>query len=144
MRLNLALSIVMNHGDKLDRRTRAIPRGAFYLASARKMLERYVEECYRTIPAEQLMILQRSIREMTCYVGVRCVATVNANIGKDWGVVVPLNVINTLFAACTDHCVTCMKTGEDQRRCELKKALDLVPNDAEDRKDGSCPYGSIL
>lgn len=144
MRINLALSICMNHRNELARRTGLIPRGAFYLASAQKMLERYVEECYRTIPAEQLMILQRSIREMTCYVGVRCPATMNANTGRDWGVIVPLNVINTLFAACTDHCLTCVRTGEDQRRCELKKALDLVPNDAKDRKDGSCPYGSIL
>ena len=144
MRINLALSIVMNHRDKLARRTALVSRGSWYLGVARAMLEKYLDGCYRTIPAEQERILKRGMLEMTCHVGIRCSATMNAHIGRDYGVIVPMDVINTLFAACTDHCVTCMKTGEDQRRCELKKALDIVPNDAEDRPDGSCPYGSIL
>ena len=144
MRINLALSILMNHRDEMAKRTAMIPRGAFYWASAQKMLEKYTEGCYRTIPAEQLMVLRRSIQEMTCHVGVRCPATMRVAKDTDWGVIVPLRVINTLFSACTDHCVTCLKTGEDQRRCELKKALDAVPNDAEDRKDGLCPYGAML
>ena len=57
---------------------------------------------------------------------------------------VPLDVINTLFSACKDHCLTCMAYGEDQARCELKKALDTVPNDSMDQTDGSCPYKAIF
>ena len=144
MKINLALSIVCNREDDLQKRTAMIKRGGFYLASARTMLEKYIENIYCTIPTEQLIILQRSIQEMTCTIGVRCAATKNAHIERDFGVIVPLGVINTLFSACTDHCVTCLKTSEDQRRCELKKALDTVPNDAKDRDDGQCPYGSML
>ena len=144
LRINLALSITEGHRENLRRRTALIPRGSWYLGVAKGMLAKYLEGCYRTIPPEQLLILKRSMREMTCHVGIRCPATMNANIEKDYGVIVPLGVINTLFSACQDHCLTCMKTGEEQARCELKKALDVVPNDAKDRDDGKCPYGALL
>ena len=64
LRLNMALSILIDYTKDLERRTKDVKRGAFYLASAQKMLEMYLEACYKTIPTEQLKILQRSIREM--------------------------------------------------------------------------------
>lgn len=144
MRINLAMSLVEHHREELKRRTALIPRGSWYLGVARAMLQKYLDGCYQTIPPEQERILKRGMREMTCHVGIRCPATMSAHIERDYGVIVPIEVINTLFSACQDHCITCMKTGEEQKRCELKKALDVVPNDADDRDDGGCPYGTLL
>lgn len=144
MRLNLAYNFLLESPENLTRRTKMIDRGAFYLASARKMMEQYIKSAYRTIPTEQLKIIQRSIKETSYTVGVKCPATANARRFEEWGVIVPIAAINELFTACGDHCITCMGDTEAQAKCELRKALDMIPNDTEERSDGGCPYRALM
>lgn len=143
MRINLAYNFLLKEPEHLTRRAKRIRRGAFWLGAARAALERFMEGAYRTIPAEQLMIIRRSILETSYTVGIKCSATANANRDKEYGVIVPIETINTIFAACKDHCLTCMSGTEEQRRCGLRKALDTIPNDRDDRDDG-CPYRALM
>ena len=144
MRVNLALNFMLREPERLTRRTKMIKRGAFWLGAARAALTRYMEAAYRTIPPEQLRIIQRSINETTYTVGIRCPATAEARRFSEWDVIVPIDVIGVIFSACKDHCLTCLGETEDQKRCALRKALDTIPNDTEEREDGLCPYRAIL
>lgn len=144
MRVNLALRFLQTEPADLTRRTAMVRRGSWYLGVGRGMLERYLQAVYRTIPPEQLRILERSIMETTITVGVRCQATRDRNRGTEYGVIVPIDTLNLLFTACMDHCLTCTGSPEEQRRCQLRKALDAIPNDVKDREDGGCPYRGLL
>lgn len=144
MRTNLALNFLLQEPSNLERRTAMIEHGADWLDAARDALERYMEAVYRTIPAEQLMTIHRSLLETSYTVGIKCSATANVNRDKEYGVIVPLETLNALFAACEDHCLTCMNGTEEQRRCDLRKALDMMPNDSEDRQDDGCPYRALM
>lgn len=144
MRINLALRFLQGEPADLTRRTAMVKRGKWYLGVARGMLEKYLRGAYLTIPHEQLRILERSIQETSITVGVRCQATRDRNRGTEYGVIVPIDTLNLLFAACADHCLTCTGDRESQARCELRKALDVIPNDAEERTDGGCQYRGLL
>ena len=144
MRINLGLNFLLEEPERLKRRTKLVRRGAFWLGAARSALERYMHGVYRTIPTEQLQIIRRSIMETGYTVGIKCRATADANRFSEWGVIVPIEVINTMFNACTDHCLTCMGDTEAQKKCKLRKALDILPNDTEERNDGTCPYRELM
>lgn len=144
MRVNLALNFLLREPESLTRRTKMIKRGAFWLGAARAALARYMEAAYRTIPPEQLRIIQRSINETSYTVGIRCPATAEARRFSEWGVIVPIEVIGVIFSACQDHCAICLGTAAEEKGCALRKALDTIPNDTEERPDGGCPYRAIL
>lgn len=143
-RINLGLSFLLTEPQNLERRTRMIKKGKFWLGAARKALEKYTESAYLTVPPEQLLTIRRSIMETGYYVGVKCGATVNVNRTKEMGLVLPFDVITTLVNGCNDHCLTCALDTEGQRRCKLRKALDAIPNDNPDRDDGGCPYRNMI
>lgn len=144
MRINLAMSFLMDEPVHLKNRSKMVKNGAFLLGSARSALERYMDGAYRTIPAEQLMTIRRSIMETAYRVGIKCSATANANRDKEWGVVVPNETINLLFDACSDHCLMCGLDTEGQKKCKLRKALDAIPNDSVDEPDGACQYRKMI
>ena len=143
-RINIAKRFLQKEPADLTRRTAMVRRGKWYLAVARGMLERYMKEVNQTIPPEQVKIFERTIEETTVTVGVRCQATRDRNRGTEYGVIVPIDTLNLLFAACADHCLTCTGDRESQARCELRRALDVIPNDAEERTDGGCQYRGLL
>ena len=143
-RINIAKRFLQEEPRDLVRRTAMIRRGGWYLGVARGMLERYMREVNQTIPPEQVKAFERSIAESTITVGVRCQATRDRNRGTEYGVIVPIDTLNLLFAACLDHCLTCTGDRESQARCDLRKALDVIPNDAEERTDGGCQYRGLL
>ena len=144
MRVNLAMSLLLSEADSLKRRNKLIRYGNQMLAAARGLVSRYVSDCYRTIPLEQLKTIQRSIADTTYTVGVRCQATRDRNRDREYGVVVPIGALNAIFAACGEHCLMCMGSTDEQNRCPLRKALDAIPNDVQDRADGRCPYQGVL
>ena len=144
MQINLGLSFILEEQERLKRRTRMTKRGAFWLGAARSALERYMNEVYPTIPQEQLKIIRRSIMETSYTVGIKCRATADANRLDDYGMIVPFDVIGTILDACKDHCLTCMGDTEMSKRCKLRKALDILPNDIVDRDDGTCPYRELM
>lgn len=144
MRVNLALNFLITEAENLKGRNKLIRRGNWFLAAARGLVKKYMTECYRTIPKEQLAVIRRSVQDTTYTVGVRCPATRDRKRDEEYGVIVPIGVLNVIFSACGDHCLTCMGNGDEQRKCRLRKALDVIPNDVEDRDDGQCPYQGIL
>lgn len=144
MRINLGLSFLLEEPEQLKRRTKLTRRGAFWLGAARSALERYMNEVYMTIPPEQLQMIRRSVMETSYTVGIRCRATADANRFENYGMIVPFDVIGTLLDACKDHCLTCMGDTEAQKKCKLRKALDILPNDTEDKDDGTCPYRALM
>ena len=144
MRINLGLNFLLEEPERLKRRTKMVRRGAFWLGAARSALERYMTSVYKTIPAEQLQTIRRSIMETGYTIGIKCKATADANRFAEWGVIVPIEVVNVMFDACKDHCLTCMGDTEAQKRCKLRKALDILPNDTEERSDGTCPYRALM
>ena len=49
-----------------------------------------------------------------------------------------------LLAGCHDHCLMCHEDKAQRRACQLRRALDMIPNDTTDREDGDCPYYILL
>lgn len=143
-RINLGLSFLLVETAALEKRTAMIPNGKFWLGAARSALTKYTQAVYDTIPNEQLLTIRRSIMETGYTVGVLCGARANVNRTKEMGLVVPFDVITTLVNGCNDHCLTCALDTEGQKRCQLRKALDAIPNDTVDRDDGGCQYRNMI
>ena len=58
----------------------------------------------------------------------------------NYGLWLPNATINALLDGCRDHCLMCSGDTDARRRCALRKALDMVPNDVPHTDDESCPY----
>lgn len=144
MRYNIALCILRDQ-EGFDKRLAMLKNGKKFLRSAAGMLDAMIDSVYRTVPKEQLMTIKRQIMDTTYTIGVKCKATQSDDkYLENYGAVVPYAVLDEIFAACKDHCITCIATPAEAKGCALRKALDVVPNDAEDKDDGSCPYRDVL
>lgn len=144
-RLYLALEFLTVDAKQIEPRAKMIPHGKAMLGGARGMIDKFIRGVMRTMPTEQLKALQRSLRETSYQVGVKCPATkINKRREDEYGVVVSISAINELFAACADHCALCIATPAEAKACRLKKALDTIPNDSEDLPDGGCQYRDVL
>lgn len=139
-RISLAVEFLKVESKFLERRSKMIRRGAWYLAVAKGLMDRYLKDVYRTVPREQLVVIQRSFKETTVEVGIKCNATRKVNLDKEFGLVIPMYAANKLMEAARDRCLMCGLNTEEQRKCELRKAIDMIPNNIEDREDGGCPY----
>lgn len=145
MRLNLALQFLTVDVPLFEPRVSMIEHGSSMLNGARGMIDKFLRECYKTIPTDQLKTLARSLRDASYTVGIRCPATKNnAKREDEYGVVVPISAINEVFAALQDHCAICMAGQAEAKSCKLRKALDAIPNDSVDRTDGGCQYRTLL
>ena len=138
-RISLAIEFLNVEAKFLERRSKAV-HGAGYLAAAKGLMERYLKDVYRTVPREQLVVIQRSFKETTVEVGIKCSATRKVSLDKEFGLVIPMYAANKLMEASRDRCLMCGLNTEEQRKCELRKAIDMIPNNIEDREDGGCPY----
>lgn len=145
MRLSLALEFLTVDVDFLKRRAEMVPNGKALLAGARGMVRKFIDLSCDTMPEDQLKSMIRTMKMTTFEVGVKCPATAkNSRRLDDYGVIVSLNAINEIFAACEDHCALCIGGPAEVKGCALRKALDTIPNDAAERPDGGCPYRVIL
>ena len=145
MRLSLALEFLTVDVEHMKRRAEMVPNGKALLAGARGMIRKSIDGACDTMPQEQLKAMIRTMKMTTYEVGVKCPATMkNSRKLDEFGVIVSLNAINEIFAACQDHCALCIAGPAEAKGCALRKALDTIPNDSEDRSDGGCPYRAIL
>ena len=146
IRVNLGLTFLLDDVKPLENRTRMIKRGGWLLATARGCLQKYIHEALKTVSLDQLKTLNRTIRETTYSVGVRCPATQNRDIEKirDFGIVVSYESMHVLLDACKEKCHLCGYDTEGQRRCPLRKALDSIPNDQIREGQDECPYYQII
>ena len=143
-RIGLAEMLIRTEGENLKTRTKMIPRGAWRIASVISQLTRYINDVCDTIPEEQRKPLWRALQETSYTVGIRCPATRDRERDKQYGIFVPIWALDAIFAACGDHCITCMGGYDEQRKCPLRKALDAIPNDVKEREDGRCHYQGDL
>lgn len=145
MRLNLALQFLTVDAPLADKRVGMVPNGRAMLRGAKGMIDKFLRDVYETMPTDQLKTLRRSLQETSYTVGIKCRATRdNPKREDEYGVIVPISAVNALFDGCRDHCITCIAGPAEAKGCALRKALDAIPNDSEDRADGGCQYREIL
>ena len=145
MRLSLALEFLTVDAEHIKKRAEMVPNGKAMLEEARDKVREFIDLACDTMPKDQLNSMIRTMKMTTFEVGVKCPATMkNSRRLDQYGVIVSLNAINELFFACGDHCALCIAGEAEAKGCGLRKALDTIPNDAEDRNDGGCPYRAIF
>lgn len=145
MRLGLAYEFLATDAPMIEARAKMVKNGPAMLRGACGMINKFLQECYKTISTDQMRTLTRSFKEMSYTVGIKCPATRNnSRREEEYGVIVSIAALNELFAACADHCALCIATPAEAKACKLRKALDSVPNDSEDLPDGGCQYRSVL
>ena len=143
MRLNVARDILTLEPAHLTARMALVPgakRDTAMMAAKVKTLMKGIEA---TIPQEQMMTYLRNI-DSACYVvGVKRPGAQHRD-EKNYGIWLPFEVVNTLFAGCHDHCMMCNLDIVGRKQCALRKALHTIPNDSEERSDGDCPYFELM
>ena len=143
IRLNVAFEILDAEGENLRKRFGAVKYGRRDLAMLKAVIHRLMEAVIDTIPDEQMMTYVRSIRMASYTVGIKSPGKLERN-ERDYGMWIPYEVINALLVGCHDHCMMCPSDKAQRRACALRKALETIPNDAEDRDDGDCPFYTIM
>lgn len=137
LQLNAAADILSN--GALVLRSRLSEDSMKQFAGSVVGIEDAWKEILKSIPEGQLNSLQRDIDGIVYSVGVRRPA-VDAGFDKTYGRWVSNEVLYQLIFGCYEHCLTCGYDLQQRRGCRLKKALDEVGNNVEDRDDGDCPY----
>ena len=143
-RLSVACDIIDKTKAELDKRRKMIPYGSRDTEMVKKVLEKLLANYIKTIPIEQLPSYVNNMRMVSYVVGVKRPGVIGGRDEENFGMWLPYETLNILFDGCHDKCITCMEDTEGQKRCRLRKALDSIPNDVEDKGDGSCPYYSVI
>jgi hypothetical protein len=108
-----------------------------------KRITTIIEAVPATIPTEQLKTYLNNLKMVSYTIGVKRPGVMGRD-EKNYGMWLPFEVLNALLAGCHDHCLMCPADKTERRKCPLRKALDTIPNDTEEREDGDCPYYTIL
>lgn len=143
IRLNVALEIMAAEPEHLRMRTAMVPYAkrdfAMMAAKIRKLMAAFAEK----IPDEQIMTYYRALHMASYTVGIKKPGTANRN-ENDYGMWFSYKVINALLAGCHDHCMMCNLDKVGRKRCALRNALTIIPNDVPDRDDNDCPYYGFI
>ena len=146
VRLGIVDKIISADEPLVTKRIAMVPHGRLLISGASGLIKRFIRDVEKTLNDSDRKVLGRSFMDSTYTIGIRCVATKQNETKRndEYGIVVPINAIHALLDARKDHCLTCIGTREEARKCPLKKAMDTLPNDCEDKDDGSCPYRDVL
>ena len=148
MRLAICRAILKRGIGDLDKRAATIPGCKRDLALCTKLIDKNLVAIKDTLPAEQGDLFEQSLAGVTYELMTRCPAT--SHNDKKWaeenGMWLPFNVINALFDGAREKCMMCSYDTEGQRRCALRKALNVIPHDIEHsgEDEGKCPYYTIM
>ena len=144
MRLAIAVQVLTESGETLQRRLHDVPNGWRDMRLIQTKTDKLFDEVLKTVPLEQFAPLQRALRECTYSIGHRGPVGKNrAKFDREYGEWLPYEVINELVDGVHEKCLICMANKEEQGKCPLRKALDVIPNDAPERDDGGCPYMDV-
>lgn len=144
MRMAVAEQIIVKELSAIEKRAKSVPGCWRDIRLVQTKLDHIMEELLRTVPLEQLLIVQRAMHDASYEIGCRGPVGRNADrFRRENGIWLSYEVINMLFSGARDKCLTCMETMEGQKKCPLRKALDVIPSDVEDRDDGGCPYMDV-
>lgn len=146
MRVKIAHDILTFETKGLAKRIAGIPGGKRDLALIIKLADKLMQNVLETIPDEQRQVYSRALHDASYTIGVRCRATAanKEKINMEYGFWTPLEVLNALIEGCHDRCATCNLDFVGRKKCRLKRALDILPNDTRDKDDGDCPYYFVM
>ena len=142
MYLAIGCDIVESAKKKLSDRTRGISRARSRLGIANWAMESLLNDYMATMPTEQLITFRNNMKMCTYVIGVKS-PTGSRRDEKNYGMWISFDTLNKILAGCHDHCLMCDKNKAERNACELKKALDEIPNDTEE-KEGDCSYYGVL
>lgn len=144
MRLNVAFEIMaLDVLEPLAERMKMIPGARRDLAMMSKRITKIIEAVPGTIPDNQLKTYLNNLKMVSYTIGVKHPGKLERD-EKNYGIWLPFETLTALLAGCHDHCLMCHEDKAQRRACELRKALDAIPNDTIDREDGDCPYYTLL
>ena len=143
LRLNVAAEILILDIHALDARAKLVPQARRDLAMLSAVARRLLEGFAQTIPNDQVRTYNNALTMASYVVGVKKPGQVARDL-KTYGMWLPYEVINALLAGCHDHCMMCPADKAQRRACKLRKALETIPNDTNDREDGDCPYYTLI
>ena len=146
VRMAIAEQIMDGVEPKVKKRIDMIERGQFMMNGARGLLKRFLRDVEATLNDSDRRVLARAFTDTSYTIEIRCQATKGnkAKLDNDYCVVTPIWAIHELLDACGEHCITCFGSADEAKGCRLRKALDAIPNDTEDREDGGCQYKDAL
>ena len=141
-RLHICWEILTRAPEWLGPRAAMVPGAKRDLAMMAAKINRLLEGMIDTIPTEQLMTVRRHLKMTSYTIGVRRPGPLQRD-DREYGLWLPFEVLNALMAGCHDHCSLCDLDRSRRLACPLKKALDTIPNDGQDRP-GDCPYYTLM
>ena len=144
IKLRVAENVLRHLRDQnqLGERAKLVPYGARDLGGAISGVERLLENLLETVPDNQRKTISRNVASASYTIGVkRPGGTRNVD---DWGMWISLRSLNQLLEGLHDHCLMCDKDLSQQKACPLKKALDELPSDIPDKRDGGCRFHGIV
>ena len=145
MRLNVAFEIMaLDVMEPLAERLKMIPGARRDLAMMSKRITKIIEAVPQTIPDHQLKTYLNNLRLVTYTIGVKNPGKLIKRDEKNYGMWLSFETLAALLDGCHDHCLMCHEDRAQRRACELRKALDMIPNNTNDREDGDCPYYTVL
>ena len=142
LHLNAALCILLDAPKALSARAKLVPCAPRDMAMMAKKIERLMEGFAQTIPDEQNRMYLNSLRMMSYTIGVKGPAG-QGRRNDEYGTWISWNELNALLEGCHDHCLACSLDKYGAKKCPLRRALDVIPNDTE-RSDGACPYMTLI
>lgn len=144
MRLNVAFEIMaLDVVEPLAERMKLIPGARRDLAMMSKRITKIIEAVPETIPDNQLKTYLNNLKMVSYTIGVKSPGKMGRD-ERNYGMWIPWEVLNALLAGCHDHCLMCHEDRAERRACPLRKALEAIPNDTEEREDGDCPFYTLI
>lgn len=141
LRLCMVCDIMARDVDALDARLAQVKYGKRDKGMISAAVNRLLDGLMATIPTDQLVSFRRNMDMCAYVVGVRNAGKVNAN--EEYGMFLPYDTLNTILEGLHDKCMMCSLDTMGQRKCKLRKALDVIPNDIEDVENGCKFFGVV-
>lgn len=139
LRMNVAAEILIEDIRELDARAALVPFARRDMAMLAAVARRLLKGFGATIPEGQIRTYWNALNMTSYVVGIKKPGAMTGD-EKNFGLWVPFEALNLMMAACHDHCLMCPGDKGQRRACPLRRALDMIPNDTEEREDGDCPY----
>ena len=121
----------------LERRFGTINRGKQMIASCDGQIAKLIEQIAMTMPDDQLRAFYRNRKTLTYYIAVA------SPMGRPYdndGRWLSYDALDILCKAAQTECITCVKDPQEQRKCQLAKALDELPCRKADENAFGCRY----
>lgn len=108
----------------LEDRLKQLPRAWAMIKSCDGQIKKMIEMIAGSMTAEQLRAFYNNRKTLTYYIAVKSPAGRPYDNDGRW---LSYAALDTILDAAQDHCITCMKDPQEQRKCKLAKALDELP-----------------